>query len=104
MKNIKKQIVISGIVGLCVSGLLTNGFCIYVSLVFNDNDDLVNRVLFIISGVVLAVVLSIQSHSTFNRMKHGETTVRHVLRETVRVAFLSALWIMPFWMAWAWII
>ena len=63
VKNIKKQIVISDIVGLCVSGLLTNGFCIYVSLVFNDNDDLVNRVLFIISGVVLAVVLSIQSHS-----------------------------------------
>lgn len=103
MINIKK-IVISSIVGFWLSGMLTNGFCIYVSLVFNDNDDLVNRVLFIISGVVLAIVLLIQSHNTFSRIKHGETTVRHVLREAVKVVFLSVLWIIPFWMVWAWII
>lgn len=103
MKDIKNKIVNSSIVGFCVSGMLTNTFCIYTSLVFHDNDDLENRVLFVVSSLLLAVYLLIQSFNTFNRIRKGETIIRNVLKETVGVVCLSVLWMIPFWMVWAWI-
>lgn len=97
----KKKMIISSIFGFCASGMLTNGFCIYTSLIFNENDDLINRVLFIVNSLLLVVFLLMQSCSTFNKIKKREMSIRHALMEMIRVSFLSILWIIPFWLVWA---
>ena len=103
MRNKKEYLINSCIVGFLVSGIITNGFCIYVSLVFNENNDLVNKILFTICGVLFVIFLTKKGCGTLGKIKYKVNTVREILREIGITLFLSILWMIPLWMIWAWI-
>ena len=51
----RKHFINSFIVGFLLNGLLINGFCIYTALVFNEGEYLINKVLFLICGILFLI-------------------------------------------------
>jgi len=101
MKKYKKYFIGSCIIGFLVSGLLTNGFCIYVSLVFNKNDYFINKVLFILCGILFVVFLGIGIYNILRKFKYKVFSLKKILRELGITIFFTVLWIVIFWMVWA---
>lgn len=94
----RKYFVNSGIIGVLVSGLLINWFFIYVGLVFHEGDYKINKILFIICGILFLAFLVYKSIKAFQKIKCGESSVGKLLKEMILTMFFSGLWIIFFYM------
>ena len=104
MKKYKNNIICSCIIGFLVSGLLTNGFCIYVSLVFNKYDYFYNKVLFVLCGILFVVFLGIGIYNILKKIKYEVFSIKNIIKKLGITIFFTVLWIVIFWMVWACII
>ena len=92
----RKYFVNSGIIGVLVSGLLINWFFIYVGLVFHEGDYFINKVLFIICGILFFVFLVHKSIKAFQKIKSGTGSIGKLLKEIMLTILFSVLWILFF--------
>ena len=87
----------SFIVGFLLNGLLINGFCIYTALVFNEGDSLINKVLFLICGILFLIFLFKKSINVIRGLKVGTSKIGNVIKENVITVIFSILWMVLFW-------
>lgn len=104
MKKYKERLMNSGIVGLLMSGILTSGFCIYTALVFHEGYHISHKMIFTICGIILIIFLGNKVYRTYIKMTNKLVVFQDIVREFAITVFCSALWMIPFWMVWAWII
>ena len=74
----RKYFINSFIVGFLLNGLLINGFCIYTALVFNEGDSLINKVLFLICGILFLIFLFKKSINVIRGLKVGTSKIGNV--------------------------
>lgn len=93
----RKYFINSFIVGFLLNGLLINGFCIYTALVFNEGDSLINKVLFLICGILSLIFLFKKSINVIRGLKVGTSKIGNVIKENVITVIFSILWMVLFW-------
>lgn len=93
----RKYFINSCIVGFLLNGLLINGFCIYTALVFNEGDSLINKVLFLICGILFLIFLFKKSINVIRGLKVGTSKIGNVIKENVITVIFSILWMVLFW-------
>lgn len=96
MKIKGKYLINSFIATFLVSGLLINGFCIYAALAFNEGDYFINKLLFIICGILLLVFLINKIIKFFQKIKSGTSSIGKLLKEMMLTILFSVLWIIFF--------
>ena len=87
-----------------MSGILTSGFSIYTARVFHEGYHIIYRMTFTICGIMLVFFLGKKAYGTYIKMKNKLAVFKDILREFAITVFCSALWMIPFWMVWAWVI
>ena len=93
----RKHFINSFIVGFLLNGLLINGFCIYTALVFNEGEYLINKVLFLICGILFLIFLFKKSINVIRGLKVGTSKIGNVIKENVITVIFSILWMVLFW-------